>query len=113
MKKTYKRLSLEERIIIETLLKENRSENYIGKKLNRNRSTITREVNLWVLKPNDIYKADLAHWYALETNKSKRTQDKINHSALKVQRFVLRGTESPSSFHSRMKLESSSPSFFR
>ncbi|WP_176699291.1 helix-turn-helix domain-containing protein, partial [Flavobacterium crassostreae] len=33
MEKKYKRLSLEERIIIETLLKENRTENYIGKQL--------------------------------------------------------------------------------
>jgi hypothetical protein len=36
---------------------------------------------------------------------------RLNHSALKVQRFVLRGTESPSFFHSRMKFELSSPSF--
>ncbi|REG90252.1 Arm DNA-binding domain-containing protein, partial [Flavobacterium aquicola] len=32
-------------------------------------------------------------------------EKKLNHSALKVQRFVLRGTESPSFFHSRMKFE--------
>ncbi|MBP4143240.1 helix-turn-helix domain-containing protein [Flavobacterium sp. P4023] len=61
MKKKYKRLSFEERIIIETLLKENKSKSYIAKQVNRNRSTITKELKLWLLKPTDIYKADLAH----------------------------------------------------
>jgi len=106
MEKKYKRLSLEERIIIETLLKENRTENYIGKQLNRNRSTITREVNLWVRNPTDIYKADLAHWYALETNKNKRTQDKINsYPKLKifVYRSLLKGT-SPELMAGQIKL---------
>lgn len=76
MEKKYKRLSLKERIIIETLLKENKSKSYIATQLNRNRSTITKEVKLWVLKPTDIYKANLAHWYALEINKSKRNLPK-------------------------------------
>lgn len=95
MKKKYKRLSFEERIIIETLLKENKSKSYIAKQVNRNRSTITKEVKLWILNPTDIYKADLAHWYALENNKIKRTQDKINsHPRLKIfiYRSLLKGT---------------------
>lgn len=106
MEKKYKRLSLKERIIIETLLKENKSKSYIATQLNRNRSTITKEVKLWVLKPTDIYKADLAHWYALETNKSKRTQDKINsHPKLKifVYRSLLNGT-SPELMAGRIKV---------
>lgn len=93
--KKYKRLTLKERIIIETLLKENKSKSYIATQLNRNRSTITKEVKLWIIKPTDIYKADLAHWYALEANKNKRTQDKINsHPKLKlfVYRSLLKGT---------------------
>lgn len=106
MEKKYKRLTLKERIIIETLLKENRSKSYISKQLNRSRSTITKEVKLWVLKPTDFYKADLAHWYALETNKNKRTMDKINtYPKLKifVYRNLLLGT-SPELLAGRIKV---------
>jgi IS30 family transposase len=89
MERKYKRLTFNERVVIETLLKENKSRNYIAIQLNRNRSTITNEVNLWVIKPTDIYNAELAHWCALETNKSKRTEDKIN-SYPKLKMFVYR-----------------------
>ncbi|WP_456377729.1 helix-turn-helix domain-containing protein, partial [Lutibacter sp.] len=41
--KIYKRLTLKERVVIETLLQENKTKSYIAKKLNRSRSTITRE----------------------------------------------------------------------
>ena len=53
-KKTY-RLTLKERIQIETLLKENKSKSYIAKTLNRSRSTITREVNKWVQSDKNTY----------------------------------------------------------
>lgn len=43
----YKRLTLKERVVIETLLQENKAKSYIAKKLNRFRSTITREINKW------------------------------------------------------------------
>ena len=56
-----KRMSLEERIIIQTLLKEKRSKSYIANKLNRARSTITREVNKWIQKPSESYDAKLAN----------------------------------------------------
>jgi IS30 family transposase len=95
MERKYKRLTFNERVVIETLLKENKSRNYIAIQLNRNRSTITNEVNLWVIKPTDIYNAELAHWYALETNKYKRAEDKINsYPKLKmfVYRSLLKGT---------------------
>jgi transposase, IS30 family len=95
MERKYKRLTYNERIIIQTLLKENKSKNYIALQLNRNRSTITNEVNLWIVKPTDNYNAELAHWYALETNKSKRAEDKINsHPKLKmfIYRSLLKGT---------------------
>ena len=69
MKKSRKRLTLNERIVIETLLKENKSKSYIAKQLNRNRSTITREVNNWVIKPTDIYKASIADFFAKGQNK--------------------------------------------
>ena len=64
MKKKHKRLTLNERIIIETLLYENKSKSYIAKHLNRNRSTITREVNSWMHKPADKYNATLADFFA-------------------------------------------------
>lgn len=95
MERKYKRLTYNERVVIETLLKENKSRNYIALQLKRNRSTITNEVNLWVIKPTDIYNAELAHWCALETNKSKRAEDKINsYPKLKmfVYRSLLKGT---------------------
>jgi IS30 family transposase len=106
MERKYKRLTYNERIIIQTLLKENKSKNYIAIQLNRNRSTITNEVNLWVIKPSDGYNAELAHWYALETNKSKRAEDKINsHPKLKmfVYRSLLKGT-SPELMAGQIKL---------
>lgn len=106
MERKYKRLTYNERIIIQTLLKENKSKNYIAIQLNRNRSTITNEVNLWVIKPTDGYNAELAHWYALETNKSKRAEDKINsHPKLKmfVYRSLLKGT-SPELMAGQIKL---------
>jgi IS30 family transposase len=95
MERKYKRLTYNERVVIETLLKENRSRNYIANQLNRNRSTVTNEVNLWVIRPTDIYKAELAHWCALEANKNKRAEDKINsYPKLKmfIYRSLLKGT---------------------
>mgnify|MGYP005859365519 FL=1 len=106
MEKKHKRLSFKERIIIETLLKEGKSKNYIANQLKRNRTTITREVNLWVKKPSDIYKAELAHSYALDTNKSKHCSDKINDNP-KLKIFIFRcllvGT-SPEIIAGRLKL---------
>ena len=106
MKKIYKRLSYKERVIIETLLKENKSKNYIAKQLKRNRATITREVKLWVIKPTDIYKADLAHSYAVDTNKYKHCSDKINDNP-RLKMFIFRnlilGT-SPELIAGRLKI---------
>lgn len=106
MKGKYQRLTYNERVIIETLLKEGKRRSYIAKQLNRNRSTISNEVNLWVVRPTDIYKAELAHWYALETNRSKRAEDKINsHPKLKmfIYRSLLKGT-SPELMAGQIKL---------
>lgn len=89
MKKIHKRLSYKERIVIETLLQQGKSKNHIANQLKRNRATVTREVKLWVINPTDIYKADLAHWYALEANKYKHCSDKINDNPrLKI--FIFR-----------------------
>lgn len=106
MEKKYRRLSLHERITIETLLKENRSKNYIAIRLNRSRSTITNELKTWIAKPTDIYNANLAHWVALETNNSKRCEDKINcYPKLKyfVYRSLAQGT-SPELLSGQLKI---------
>ena len=90
MEKLRRRLNLNERIVIETLLNENRSKSYIAIQLKRNRSTITREVNNWIKKPSDKYNATIAHFFAKEEYLNKRNLDKINtHKRLKS--FVYRG----------------------
>ncbi|SCY33525.1 helix-turn-helix domain-containing protein, partial [Flavobacterium caeni] len=47
MDKKRTRLKLEERVIIQTLLAEKRSISYIADRLERNRSSIHREVKKW------------------------------------------------------------------
>lgn len=90
MEKLRRRLTLNERIVIETLLKENKNKSYIAKHLNRNRSTITREVNTWVKKPSDDYDATIADFFAKQDYLNKRNKDKINtHKKLKL--FVYKG----------------------
>lgn len=88
--KKHRRLSLKERVIIQTLLKEKKSKSYIANKLGRSRSTIGREVNKWVQTKKDNYDAELAHWCAKEDYLNKRNLDKIStYSLLKF--FVYRG----------------------
>jgi len=105
--KKYRRLSLRERTIIETLLKENRKTAYIAKRLNRSRSTICRELNAWIKKPQDKYDAELAYWCALSQNSSKREPDKISQFPrlrMAVYRGLLLG-DSPELISGRLKLE--------
>lgn len=90
MNKPYKRITLNERIIIETLIHEKKSKSYMALHLNRSRSTIINELKKWLIKPTDTYSAELAHWYATTINSTKRTQDKINtYKSLKI--YVYRG----------------------
>lgn len=90
MAEKYKRLTFEERVIIETLLAEKKSKRHIASKLNRSPSTISKEVNLWVKVDTNVYKASLAHWCAIEVNRNKRPEDKINeYPKLKI--FIYRG----------------------
>lgn len=90
MEKLRRRLTLNERIIIQTLLSENRSKSYIANQLNRNRSTITREVNNWIRKPSDKYDAIIANFFAKQEYLNKRNQDKIN-TYKRLKAFVYRG----------------------
>lgn len=90
MKKSRHRLTFEERVIIETLLGQNKSKSYIAKYLDRNRSSITREINNWVKNPEHKYEALLAHFCVKQNYLNKRNQDKINqYNSLKI--FVYRG----------------------
>ncbi|MDY6895066.1 MAG: IS30 family transposase [Thermotogota bacterium] len=75
--KKYKRLSLTERVIIQTLLEEHKTKSFISEKLKRARSTITREINKWVQHPGETYNAELAHWNAEDDYLNKRNLDKI------------------------------------
>jgi len=88
--KKHRRLTLKERVIIQTLLIEKKPKSYIAKKLKRAPSTITREVNKWVQKKEHNYDAELAHWCVKEDYLNKRNLDKIStYSLLKF--FVYRG----------------------
>jgi IS30 family transposase len=101
--KKYKRLTLKERAVIETLLQENKSKSYIAKTLNRSRSTITREVNKW----GGNYSATLADWNAKEEYLNKRNRDKIKtYNRLKI--YVYRGLLShwsPEQISRKLKLK--------
>ena len=104
--KNYKRLSLEERIKIETLLNEKKKKIYISIQLHRPRSTISREINAWVKKPGDKYNAQLAHWYAQDDIQSRRFLCKIDrYPCLKIAVFrgLLNGC-SPELIAGRLKL---------
>ena len=105
MQKSRRRLTLEERIIIQTLLGENKSKSYIATHLNRSRSSITREVNNWIRKPSDKYDAHTAHFCAKDDYLNKRNLDKINtHIRLKF--FVYKGLlskHSPEQIAGRIK----------
>lgn len=89
-KKKYKRLSLKERVIIQTLLEEKKSRCFIAKKLGRSRSTITRELHKWLGDSEGKYDASLAQWNAEDDYLNKRNRDKIN-SNKRLKMYVYRG----------------------
>ena len=95
--KKYKRLTFKERVIIQTLIDEKKSKAFIAKKLNRARSTISREVNKLTQSKDDKYDATLANWLAKDDYLNKRNLDKINtHKKLKfyVYKGLLKGWSS-------------------
>jgi len=105
--KKYERLTLQERVKIETLLGEKRKKSFISDQLNRSPSTITRELKKWIKKPSDVYSADIAHWTAHDDYLNKRNLDKIStHNALKL--YVYRGllkNYSPEQIAGRIKID--------
>ena len=90
MSKKHRRLSLAERIIIETLLNEEKSKAYIAKKLNRSRSTISREINKWFVNGKGKYDAKIADWCAKDDYANKRNLDKIS-THKKLKNYVYKG----------------------
>lgn len=103
--KKVKRLTLSERVVIETLIGEKRTQSYIAKKLNRARSTISREINAWK-GSSTFYSAIIANEYARLLNRNKRIEDKLSlYPALRKQ--VYRGLISelsPEAISGRLKL---------
>jgi IS30 family transposase len=88
--KKHRRLTIKERVQIQTLLEQKKTKAYIAKTLGRARSTISREINKWVQNKEDIYDAELAHWLAKDDYANKRNRDKIStYSILRF--FVYRG----------------------
>ncbi len=106
--KKYKRLSFEERVIIQTLLEEKKSKSFISKKLKRSRSTIGREINKFITDPKrDKYEAQLADWCAKDDYLNKRNLDKIE-THKKLQIYVYKGLLkhwSPEQISGRIKLD--------
>lgn len=88
--KGYHRLSYRERVIIETLLGQKMSATYIAVKLNRNKSTISRELKKWIPNPDDIYNAKQADWGAKDDYISKKYHDKISAYPM-LRWYVYRG----------------------
>lgn len=76
-KKKYRRLTFQERVVIETMLNQGKSKADIAEKLKRTRSTISREVNKWGNKPGS-YDGSLANWCAVNDYECKRNKDKIS-----------------------------------
>lgn len=105
--KRYKRLSYSERVKIETLLQEGFNRSEIAIKLRRSRSTITREVNYWVMCPNDKYNAEIANTFAKEDYLKKHSRDKISSNSL-LRYYVYKGLLnelSPEIISGRIKLD--------
>ncbi|WP_035675253.1 helix-turn-helix domain-containing protein [Flavobacterium frigidarium] len=61
MNKTYKRLTLSERIIIQTLLCEKKSKNYMAIYINISRLTVNNELKKWLIEFTDTYSVTFAH----------------------------------------------------
>ena len=107
MSSKHRRLSLKERIKIETLLNEKKSKAYIAKILGRSRSTISREINKWITCSEDKYAAELAHWCAHQDYLNKRNLDKIStYKSLKfyVYKGLLKGW-TPEQISGRIKIK--------
>ena len=105
-KKKYERLTRVERTIIETLLKQGQKKSDIADRLDRARSTISREVNKWGKGP-DCYDARLAQWLADDDYANKHSVDKLS-TYPKLKKYVykmLREKWSPEQIAGRIKID--------
>ena len=89
-KKKHQKLTLKERVIIETLLNQNKSQSYIAKTLSRARSTISRELKKWGENYREEYTAEFALWDAKNAYLNKGNRDKIS-TYQKLRTYVYRG----------------------
>jgi IS30 family transposase len=71
MKTGYKRLSLDNRVTIEKLLSHGYGDSEIARALNRHRSAVKRELDLW-RNQNKEYSAVKAHEYAQKAASFRR-----------------------------------------
>lgn len=88
--KEYHRLTFRERVIIETLLGQKMSASFIARQLNRNKSTISRELKKYIPRPGNIYNAKQADWCAKADHLSKKYHDKISAYPM-LRWYVYRG----------------------
>ncbi len=75
--KKYQRLSYAERARIETYLSLGKSISDIARLINRNKSTVSGEVNTWVKGDIDTYNAEIVHWYALDERQYRHIGRKL------------------------------------
>jgi IS30 family transposase len=105
-RENYRRLTFQERVVIETLLSQSKRRAFIAKRLNRSPSTITRELKPWGTKPGS-YDSKIAHWCAVDDYQNKRKQDKIS-TYPKLKSYVYKMLEekwTPEQIAGRIKLD--------
>ena len=96
----------QERVVIETMLGQGQSRAAIAERLDRKRSTISREVNKWI-SCGGKYEASLADWCARDDFKNKHNKDKIS-SHPKLKKYIYAGLKkgwSPQQIAGRIKID--------
>lgn len=76
--KIYIRLSYTERVKIETYLSLGKSKSDIAHLLKRHKSSISRELNVWVKNDVDKYNAEIAHWYTVDGRQYRHIGRKLD-----------------------------------
>ena len=108
---TYTHLSRDERVRIETLLQEDKSLSYIAQRLDRNKSTISREIKKRTNRQG-VYVADKAdhHAYCKRLSKRKQMKKIRSHEFLEgmVRDLLLKG-RSPEKISLRVAREYHTP----
>ena len=105
--KSYTHLTRDERVKIETLLNENKTHAYIAQRLNRSRSTISREIKKRTNR-QWVYTADKAdhHAYIKRLNKQKQMKKIRAHPFIEhLVRDLLLKWRSPEKISMRIALE--------